>query len=120
MRLLADKSHYSFGDAAQIAVELADLEGRPIIARPPGPVERGIRLIRRRPTTFALAVCILALAALVGVVYSRSQAEQRRLQAVALVEAITTADTRALPRLVDRLMARRVRKLYEGEIIRSA
>lgn len=81
------------------------LEGRPIIARPPGPVERGIRSIRRRPTTFALAACILALAALLGAVYLRSQAEQRQLQAAALVEAITTADSRALPRLVDRAEA---------------
>lgn len=92
--------------AAELSLELVRyLEGRPIIARPPGPVERGFRLIRRRPTTFALATCILALAALLGAVHLRSQMKQRQLQAEALVETITTADSRALPRLVDRAEA---------------
>jgi serine/threonine-protein kinase len=82
------------------AVELADdlgrhLRGEPIRARPVGPLERGLKWARRRPTAAALAVVVglLAVGLAAGGAWAWQQAASQR---VAVEAALTEAEEHRL------------------------
>jgi formylglycine-generating enzyme required for sulfatase activity len=79
------------------------LDGQPIVARPVSRTERAIKWARRRPAVAALiGISILALLVLVGGgIWADRRAREQR--AVALVESLKTAETAAVPRLVQDL-----------------
>ena len=114
-----------FPDAQSVASDLAlYLEGKPIRARPAGPLERLVKWARLRPTAAALVlVCCLAAAAMLGVVvWERERNRARRAEA--LVAALETAEIARVPAIVreladlqprsDRLVADRLRLAPAG------
>jgi tetratricopeptide (TPR) repeat protein len=91
-----------YGSAALLAADLARfLEGRPIAARPVGPVERLRKWARRRPGTAAMAgVCGLFFAALLAAVpihihALRCQVEEGSREKIAAHERTRLATLRA-------------------------
>jgi serine/threonine-protein kinase len=90
LKCLAKEPHRRYRSAAALAEDLRRfLEGRSILARPAGPVERAVKWARRRPTAATLLVFAVLLAVGTGVWYhqdqiaravARTQAEQKRAQ----------------------------------------
>ncbi len=88
------------------ATELADdlerfISGKPILARPVGPVERTVKWCRRRPsTTLAIAVSVVAMAgAVAGGVWLQQVEHARDIQEVVRRESARASIEAALPSL---------------------
>lgn len=79
------------------------LSGEAILACPPAPIERLSRFVRRKPAIAFSAFLAATLLGVVGFSASRLREQQHQLSATALVDAVATADSQTLPRLLDRL-----------------
>ncbi len=98
--------------AAALADDLARFrEGRPVLARPVGPLGRALKWARRRPAAAALlAVTLLGAAALAAVwrVQDRQVSQARAAaRAESLVQGLAAADTEHVPAVVAELGAYR-------------
>jgi formylglycine-generating enzyme required for sulfatase activity len=76
------------------------LNGQPILARRPGPIDQLRRFIRRHPALAILAGAAFIVATALVAAKAYSDANERRSSAAALVDAISTADVNALPQLL--------------------
>jgi formylglycine-generating enzyme required for sulfatase activity/tRNA A-37 threonylcarbamoyl transferase component Bud32 len=106
------RRRYPTADA--LAADLrAYLDGRPITARPVGPLERAWKWARRHPGRASVLVAglLLVTVGLVAANEARKFREEERLQARAdaLVEALTTADIASVGPLLEELDAVRDR-----------
>ncbi len=93
-----------FTDALAVAKDLSlYIEGKPIHARPAGPLERLVKWARLRPAAAGLVlVCLMVAAGGTGaVVWEREQSRARRIEA--LIEALETGETARVPQVVREL-----------------
>ncbi len=112
LKCLAKLPIQRYATAAALAADLRRfLNGAPIVARPPGVLERAGRLIRRKPAAAGLVASLILLAGVVIAALWFSFDQRDRLSAAALVESIATADSQALPQLLGRLAMQRSRAL---------
>ena len=104
LKCLAKTPKQRYATAAGLANDLRRfLDGLPILARPPGVLERISRFVKRKPAASALVATVLLLAGVVTTALWTSAEQHRRLSAVATVDSIATADSQALPQLLERL-----------------
>ncbi|MBA3484000.1 MAG: SUMF1/EgtB/PvdO family nonheme iron enzyme [Pirellulales bacterium] len=104
LKCLAKSPKQRYSTAAELGDDLRRfLSGLPILARPPGAVERISRLVKRKPAASALAATIMLLAGVVTAGLWANFEQRRRLSAAAVVDSIATADAQALPQLLVRL-----------------
>jgi serine/threonine-protein kinase len=83
LKCLAKEPRQRYADAEALAADLLRfLDGRPILARPVGPVERLGRWARRNPAVASLAAAsaFLFLAGFAGVTWQWYQAESQRIE----------------------------------------
>jgi tetratricopeptide (TPR) repeat protein len=104
-----------YESAVALADDLARFQnGRPILARPAGPVERAVKWARRKPTVAALTgacvVSVAALAAVVSVYTARLREAARQADANATEarrqQGLATANYRAARDALRRMIAR--------------
>ena len=112
LKCLAKLPTQRYATAAALAADLRRfLDGAPILARPPGVLERLGRLIKRKPAAAGLVASLILLAGVIVAALSFSFDQRHRLSAAALVESIATADSQALPHLLSELPTQRSRAL---------
>jgi eukaryotic-like serine/threonine-protein kinase len=127
LKCLEKDPRWRYGSAQDLADELGRfLEGRPILARPAGPVGEVWRWCKRKPVVAALSAgLILALVlGLAGVTWQWQQAErarllQRRLGYLAGIRAAQLAIKENKPRLALTLLRQHGSQPGEGEDLRG-
>ena len=108
LKCLAKSPKQRYGTAAELADDLRRfLNGLPIHARPPGVVERISRLVKRKPAASALVATVMLLAAVVTAAWWMTVEQHRRLSAAAVIDSIATADSQAMPKLLETLALHR-------------
>src|SRR5262249_48591125 len=84
LKCLEKEPHKRYPSASALAEDLRRFrEGEPIVARPVGAVERGVKWARRRPAVAGLIVAVLltAAAGFAGVLYQLGRVEEKRREA---------------------------------------
>jgi formylglycine-generating enzyme required for sulfatase activity/tRNA A-37 threonylcarbamoyl transferase component Bud32 len=119
LKCLEKDSKRRYGTAAELAADLrAFLDGRPITARPVGNIERAWKWTKRHPGQAVGVVAGALLAVGLVITWSQFQAQraadlkaaddeakrkQRETRAASLVQALASADTVGVPRLIEDL-----------------
>ena len=108
LKCLTKTPKQRYATAAELADDLRRfLNGLPIIARPPGALERINRLVARKPAASALVATVMLLAGVVAAALWTTFEQHRRLSAAAAVDSIATADSQALLQLLETLTMHR-------------
>jgi formylglycine-generating enzyme required for sulfatase activity/tRNA A-37 threonylcarbamoyl transferase component Bud32 len=114
LKCLQKDPHQRYPSAASLGDDLRRfLKGEPILARPVGRLERGLKWVRRSPVVAALLAAVVLVTALgfALVLYQRNNAvaalqreeKARAERALAQVDALTDAAPQAVPGILERL-----------------
>jgi serine/threonine protein kinase/formylglycine-generating enzyme required for sulfatase activity len=104
LKCLAKVPRQRYATGAALAEDLRRFrDGMPILARPPGAVERLARLVKRKPVVSALLAGVVALSVVLIAALAMTSRQRRQMAAAALVDSIATADSQALPQLLGKI-----------------
>jgi serine/threonine-protein kinase len=92
LKCLEKESARRYASAEALAEDLRRFgRGEPIVARPVGPMRRGMRWLRRRPAPVAAALLVLVLAAL-GIRWHQQRSKEMRAAAAAAQDELREAE----------------------------